>query len=136
MFMSSTGPGSTMGFPDVCKTPMPPVGAPVPMPYPNTTETTMTLPPTTSMMVLADMMPSCNISSEVPMSEGDEPGVMMGIVSNLGMGPQKYVVGSVAVLIEAMPAQRLTSVTSHNGMMPNAPGTMLVPSQTFVLCNA
>ena len=133
MFQLSMTGGMTMGMPDVCKTPMP---APVPIPYPNISTAAMANPATTAMTVLTDGTPSLNLRSQILLSNGDEPGVLMGVVSNLIMGPTEFIMGSVMVLQEGCPAQRLTSVTGHNGLAMNCPGVCLAPSQVTVLVMA
>lgn len=131
--MSSMGPGMCMAMPDVCKTPIPPAG-PVPIPYPNMGMTTMSMGAAET--ILVDMMPACNLMSEITLSQGDEAGVAMGVESSLIMGPIKYEMGSDSVLLESQPAAMLTSTTGHNGMSPNAEGVMSTPSQAFVMVGA
>lgn len=132
MFMSSMGAsGMCMAMPDVCNTPTP--AGPVPVPYPNMGQTSMSLPSNNSVKVLADMMPTCTIMSQIPLSQGDNAGVAMGVASGLVMGPVKYNMGSTKVLLEGKPATRLANPTGHNGMSPNAVGTMIAPSQVKVM---
>lgn len=133
MFQLSMTGGMALGFPDVCKTPMP---LPVPIPYPNISTAAMANPATVVMSVLTDGTPSLNLISEIPLSNGDEPGVLLGLISELIMGPTEFIMGSVMVLQEGCPAQRLTSVTGHNGLAMNCPGVCLVPSQVTVLVMA
>jgi hypothetical protein len=65
------------------------------------------------------------------MSNGDNPGVAMGVASGTVMGPCRHVLGSFTVLYMGMPATRLTSMSIQNST--NAPGARIVPSQTMVL---
>lgn len=132
MFQSTMGGGMNMGLPDVCKTPAA-AGAPVPIPYPNVSTGATANPATASMTVLTGCMPSFNMSTEVLLSNGDQAGVMMGVASNMIMGPTEHILGSFTVLTGGAPAQRLTSITGQNGMSMNCPGVTLVPSQVSVL---
>jgi len=127
------GGGMNMGMPDVCNTPTPPTGAPAPIPYPNISTGATANPGTTAMTVLTDCMPSLNQASEIPLSNGDEAGVMMGVASGMIMGTTEFVLGSLTVFVGGSPAQRMTSVTGQNGMSMNCPGVSLAPSQVRVL---
>jgi len=125
------GDGQNMAMPDVCLTPTP--GGPVPMPYPNTSMSTTALLPTTAMTILVDGTPALNMMSEIPLSNGDEAGVNMGVVSGMIMGPTSYIMGSETLMLEGIPAVKLTSETGQNGEMMNAEGACLVPSQEIML---
>jgi hypothetical protein len=131
MFQQTMMGGMTMGFPDVCLTPTP-VG-PIPIPYPNISTGVTTIPTTTAITVLTDCMPSHNQMSEIFISNGDNPGVNMGVASGMVMGPTEFILGSLTVLKGGMPAQRMTSMTGHNGLSMNCPGVALAPSQVTVL---
>ncbi len=50
-------------------------------------------------------------------------------------GQTEYLVGCITIMVDGVPAQRLTSVTGQNclAVLPNAPGVSLVPSQVTVL---
>lgn len=125
------GAGVNFGFPDVCLTPIGP--APAPIPYPNIGETATTAP--AAYNILTDCMPTLNLLSHGLVSEGDEPGVEMGVVSHIESGPTEYIVGCITIFADGLPMQRLTSVTGQNCMavMPNGPGMNIVPSQVTVL---
>ena len=131
MFGLTFGEGMNMGFPDVCLTP---VVVPVPIPYPNISQTATCADPLPG--VLMECLPSMNLMSTCELSEGDEAGSLLGVVSHMISGPTMYIVGSTGVLIDGAPAQRLTSVTGQNAMevLPNTPGVTIVPSQETVLC--
>ncbi len=131
MFQLTSAGGMNLGVPDVCLTPTP-VG-PIPVPYPNTSTGATANPATTALTVLTDGMPSLNQMSMIPMSSGDNPGVNLGVASGLVMGPTEFILGSVTVIKEGAPAQRLTSITGHNGVSMNAPGVSLAPSQVTVI---
>jgi len=131
MFMLSMGAGMDLGFPDVCLTPAGP--AVVPIPYPDIAVTATTAP--AAYNVTVDCMPTVNQLSMGLMSNGDEPGILGGVASHLIDGQTEYIVGCFTILVDGIPAQRLTSVTGQNalGMLPNAPGMCLCPSQVTVL---
>ena len=84
MFALTMGTGMSMAFPDVCETPLA-AGAPVPIPYPNVSESATTIP--AAYNILCDCMPTVNILSEDAVSEGDEPGVELGVASFLEKRP-------------------------------------------------
>jgi len=123
------------GSPDVCTTPVPsPAGpVPTPIPYVNISNGSTAIPPTTAMKVLVLGMPALNMNTKIGTSNGDEPGVQMGVASGMIMGPTDFLMGSTKAMIGGAPAVKLTSQTGHNGMSMNCPGTALAPSQTKVL---
>jgi hypothetical protein len=81
--------------------------------------------------VLVGGAPAHNLNTEIPMSNGDNAGVNMGVASGRVMGPSRCTTGATSVLMGGMPATRLTSATLQNGT--NAVGACIVPSQTKVL---
>jgi hypothetical protein len=131
MFMLTLGSGMDMGFPDVCITPVGPV--PTPIPYPNMAESITTQPAADNVTI--DCMPVINEMSVGLVSEGDEAGTLLGVVSHMESGQTHYVVGCITIMVGGSPAQRLTSVTEQNCMeeIPNCPGTCIAPSQVTVL---
>ncbi|MFO7876237.1 MAG: DUF4150 domain-containing protein [Desulfovermiculus sp.] len=131
MFQLTMGAGMDMAFPDVCLTPSP-VG-PLPIPYPDMAFSVTSAP--AAYNVLTECMPTLNQTSEGLVSVGDQPGVLLGVVSHLEAGEAIYLLGCFTIFVDGPPAQRLTSVTGQNtmGMLPNAPGMCSVPSQFTVL---
>jgi len=131
MFMLTMGAGMDMGFPDVCDTPM--VEGMITVPYPNISMTATDTP--AAYNVLVDCMPAINQLSMGQVSTGDEVGMLGGVASARFDGESVYMVGCVTILVDGIPAQRMTSVTGQNamGVMPNAPGISLSPSQVTVL---
>jgi hypothetical protein len=127
MFANSQGGGTGIGFPDVCLTPTP--AGPVPTPYPNTATGSMGVP--AAYNVLFSCTPAHNMSTTIPMTNGDNAGVNTGVASGTVMGPSRHQTAAFTVLVGGMPATRLTSVALHNST--NCPGARLVPSQTKVL---
>jgi len=131
MFQLTMADGQNMAMPDTCLTPTP--GGPVPMPYPNISMTSTALPPTTCMTILIDGTPALNMTSEIPLSNGDEAGVNLGVVSGMIMGPTSYIMGSETLMLEGVPAVKLTSETGQNGESMNAEGACIVPSQEIMI---
>jgi hypothetical protein len=64
-------------------------------------------------------------------TNGDNAGVGTGVASGTVMGPSRHTTAAFTVLVDGMPATRLTSTTMQNST--NAVGARLVPSQTKVL---
>ena len=130
MFQLNMGCGMDLGFPDVCLTP---VVVPVPVPYPDMAFSVTSAP--AAYNILIDCMPALNQLSEGLVSVGDEPGVLLGVVSHLESGEAEYLLGCFTIFVDGPPAQRLTSMTGQNamGLLPNAPGMTIVPSQVTVL---
>lgn len=128
---SMNGVAQAIAVTDVCKTPTP--GGPVPMPYPNIAMLNMANPSTTVKNVVVLGMPACNVKTETTLSNGDEVGVNMGIVSNKIMGPCTFKTSSQKVKFGGKPAVHVTCQTGHNGKSnPNAMGSVMVPSQGLV----
>jgi hypothetical protein len=129
MFMNSQMGGMDLGLPDVCLTPVP---IPVPVPYPNIAMGPTAIPSQTKVFIMA--MPAHNMGTTIPLTNGDNAGVALGVASGTVMGPSRHLTGAFTVLLEGMPATRVTSMSLQNST--NAPGVRLVPSQTKVLVPA
>jgi hypothetical protein len=75
------------------------------------------------------------MGTTVPLSNGDNAGVLGGMVSQMMMGPEMDMLGSTGVLVECRPATYMGSMCGQNG--PGAancpPGFAIVPSQVGVL---
>lgn len=127
MFANTQMMGTDMGFPDVCLTPTP--AGPVPVPYPNVAMGPMGVP--AAYHILFMCTPAHNLSTSVPLTNGDNAGLATGVASGTVMGPQRHVTGSFTCLVGGMPASRLTSVAIQNNT--NCPGVRLVPSQVKVM---
>ena len=119
---SNSGAGMNMGFPDVCVTPMGPV--PTPVPYPNMAMNAMAVPFAPN--VLVSFVPALNMGSVIPMTLGDQAGVLSPF-----MGPGMYAMGNPIVMINALPAINLLCPTTGNNMI-NPVGAATVPSITNV----
>jgi hypothetical protein len=101
----------------------------VPIPYPN-----IAMPMTGVGFVpkvLCMCGPAHNMSTSIPLSNGDNPGVAMGVASNMVMGETKYVTAAFTVLCHGKPWVRMTSMTTQNKV--NIPGIFIAPSQVSVL---
>ncbi len=127
MFGNCQMAGTDMGFPDVCLTPGP-VG-PIPIPYPNIAMGPTAIP--SQVAVLYSCMPAHNLATIIPLTNGDNAGVAMGVASGTVMGPGRHLTGANTVLVQGMPATRLTSMSLQNST--NCPGCRVVPSQTMVI---
>ncbi|WP_395700748.1 DUF4150 domain-containing protein [Aquabacterium sp.] len=126
MFANCQLMGTDMGFPDVCLTPTP---VPTPIPYPNIAMGPMAVP--NNPTVLFMMGPAHNLATTIPMTNGDNAGVNMGVASGTVMGPSRHLTGAFTVLINGAPATRMTSMSLQNST--NCPGVRIVPSQTLIL---
>ncbi len=129
MFANTQGGGLDTGFPDVCLTPVPPAPAPVPIPYPNMATGPMGVPAVYN--VVFSTGPVHNMSTVVPLTNGDNAGIATGVASGTVMGPSRHLTGAFTVLIGGMPVTRVTSMALQNST--NCPGVRVVPSQVKVL---
>jgi hypothetical protein len=132
-FASTMGQGICMAMPDVCKTPAGP--AVVPIPYPNIAQLAMANPGTCAKKVFISCLPAATTQTIMMLSNGDEAGVLGGVVSSLFIGPCQFKLGSVTVMIEGAPATYMGSLVAHNGVAnANMPaGAQIAPSQTTVM---
>ncbi len=127
MFANTQLGGMNLGFPDVCLTPAGP--AVVPIPYPNVAVGPMGVP--AAYNVLMGMAPAHNLSTVIPLSNGDNAGIATGVASGTVMGPTRHLTAAFTVLVKGMPLTRLTSASLQNST--NCPGMRIVPSQVKVL---
>jgi hypothetical protein len=125
MFANTQMGGMNLGFPDICK--IPPVA--VPVPFPNISLGPMGVPAVYNVLFMAT--PAHNLLTMIPISFGDTPGVMMGLISSTVMAQTRTVTGAFRVLVGGLPCQRLTSINIQNTI--NCPGMRIVPSQVKVL---
>lgn len=133
MFACTTMNGIAMAtaVTDVCNTPSP--AGPVPMPYPNVAMLMTADPSTAVKKVVVLGMPALNAQSTIPMSNGDNAGVNMGVVSGRVMGPCCFKSSSQKVNFGGKPAVFMSCQTGHNGQSsPNAMGTVTAPSQALL----
>jgi Domain of unknown function (DUF4150) len=126
MFANTQMMGMDIGFPDVCLTPTP---VPVPIPYPNIAAGPMGVPAAYNVLFMA--APAHNMATTIPLTNGDNAGVAMGVASGLVMGPSRHLTASFTVLVDGVPATKMSSMSLQNST--NCPGCRIVPSQVKVL---
>lgn len=131
MFANTQMGGMDTGLPDVCLTPAA-AGVPVPVPYPNMANGPMGVPAVYN--VLIGCAPAHTLGTTVPLTNGDNAGVNMGVASGTVMGPSRHLTGAFTVLIGGQPATRLLSASLQNST--NCPGVRVMPSQVSVLITA
>ncbi|MEJ1166316.1 DUF4150 domain-containing protein [Variovorax sp. CCNWLW186] len=122
MFANCQLMGMDLAFPDVCKTP-------VPVPFPNMALGPMAIPNVPNILLMA--MPAHNLGTVTPITLGDQPGVLGGIISQTFMQQSRHLTGAFTVLTKALPTTRVTSLSLQNRM--NIVGMRLIPSQFKVL---
>lgn len=126
MFANTQMGGMNLAFPDVCKTPP----AAVPLPYPNMAVGPMGVPPVGK--VLFSCAPAHNMATTYPMTFGDEPGLMLGLVTQTIKCAARHTTGAFTVILCGLPATRLTSASMGN-VVNSPPGARIAPSQVKVL---
>jgi len=103
--------GTTIAFPDVCKTPSP--AGPVPIPYPNIAQSSDTADGAKS--VKTDGNPVCVKDSNFRMSTGDEAGSAGGgVASSKIKGKAEFVNYSFDVKIKKKNVPRALDLMLHN----------------------
>jgi hypothetical protein len=98
-------------IPDVCKTPSP--AGPVPIPYPNISQSITLDKGTTTVKADGGMM-IANKGSEFSLSNGDNPGVAGGVKSSTFMKESTWILYSFDVKMEGKGACRLTDKKFQN----------------------
>lgn len=113
-FVASASTGHTSvstGPTDVCKTPTP--GGPVPMPYPNVA-LSITIGPGYTTKTLEFGTPMWTKKGKSAVSNGDQPGVALGVVSSKIMGMCEIVMASDDVDAEGGAVSRTLDTTNSN----------------------
>jgi hypothetical protein len=128
MFANTQMSGLDTGLPDVCLTPTP-AGVPAPIPYPNVAAGPMGVP--AAYNVLLSCAPAHTLATSVPLTNGDNAGVSMGVASGTVMGPSRHLTGAFTCLIGGAPATRMLSTSLQNST--NCPGVRVMPSQVSVM---
>lgn len=134
--------GTSIAFPDVCKTPTP--GGPVPIPYPNISMSSDTDKGTKK--VTCDGNSTCVKDSNFKMSTGDEAGSAGGgVVSGKQKGKSEFVLFSMDVKFEGKNVPRAFDIMLHNDkntppMPVLQPPIIVIPSPVTVdkvcaICN-
>jgi hypothetical protein len=98
-------------IPDVCKTPSP--GGPVPIPYPNVSQSITLARGTKKVKADGGMMIAVK-GSEFSLSNGDNPGVAGGVKSSTFMKESTWILYSFDVKMEGKNACRLTDKKFQN----------------------
>jgi hypothetical protein len=129
MFINTNLGVMNLAFPDVCKTMVGPVM--VPIPYPNIAVSVTHIPSQFKVIIGGGLAE--NLATSGTISNGDEVGVVMGLVSNIIIGPDRPFLGSFKVMIGGIFSTRLTSINGQNGMPSNAVGISITPSQIRVM---
>jgi hypothetical protein len=114
-------------FPDVCLVPTP--AGPVPVPFPNFAFSGTHIPSQFNVLICGGLAE--NLLTLGTISQGDDAGVLLGVVSHTEMGPDRYLMGSFKVAMGAVFAARLTSLTTAN--TANMVGMTVVPAQFVVM---
>ncbi len=123
--------GICNAFPDVCKTPVPPVG-PIPIPYPNIAMSSDLAQGTTQVKV--DGNPACIQGSNFSQSTGDEAGQAGGLVSSCTKGKAEPMLYSFDVQFEGKGVVRLADIFVQNkGGGPNTPPFPIVQPPVIIL---
>ena len=98
-------------IPDVCKTPSP--GGPIPIPYPNISQSATLAKGTTTVKADGGMMIAVK-GSEFSLSNGDNPGVAGGVKSSTFMKESTWILYSFDVKMDGSNACRLTDKKFQN----------------------
>ncbi|MDR1546124.1 MAG: DUF4150 domain-containing protein [Deltaproteobacteria bacterium] len=114
--MTLKGGVATSLAPDVCKVPAPPA-PPIPTPLVNIFQCNMADPSTACQKVFIDGSQALHFQTKVPLSNGDEAGVVGGVVSNRFIGPGSFspAAASNRVMFEGKKALPMAGMTLHNG---------------------
>ncbi len=127
--LTNQGGNLTALVPDVCKVPSP--AGPVPTPFPNMAACSMVDPTTACSRVMVCGALALTMKSKTLLSNGDEAGTLMGVVSNKVMGEVTFVQGSQKVRLQGQAAVRNADPTTHNAN--NTTGMAASPTQTRVM---
>ncbi|MBI5017323.1 MAG: DUF4150 domain-containing protein [Deltaproteobacteria bacterium] len=97
--------GTSIVFPDVCKTPAPPSPSPIPIPYPNTGTSSNTSGGPSNVQT-DGQMPMVK-GSKYSMTSGDEAGTLGGILSSVNMSEAEFMMYSFDVKFDGKNVCRL-----------------------------
>jgi hypothetical protein len=124
-----------LGFPDLCRTIVPPPKLIAPIPYPSIAFAKKCKMPTISPNVFMKGKQGHKMLSMVPSCLGDCPGFIGGIISGKIMGKVLHLLGSFCTMTNFFPAMHQFCLIGVNGLPPNGPGISLTPSQNKVKIN-
>ncbi|MGU3492571.1 DUF4150 domain-containing protein [Xanthobacteraceae bacterium A53D] len=115
-FVNSQGPMPVqdMAPADPCKTVVGP--AVVVIPYPNMGMRSMAVPSQTKLLPSA--MPAHNLSTSIPLTNGDNAGALGGVASGIMMGPARNTMGSTNFFVGGSPATTMGAPTLQNNQAP------------------
>jgi hypothetical protein len=130
MPIATTAGGDVFGAPDACLTPDPASGTSAPIPYPN--QSSLAIAEGAAPNVFIEVMPAVTLTSVLPSSTGDEPGVLGGVVSKVTMGQARFTQASSKVFAAGSPVVYLGCSTAQNGPAPNLPGALVTVAQRKV----
>ncbi len=99
---------------DMCKTPAPPAPVPPPLPYPNISMSSTPGAGFTT-KTLSTATPMWTTNGETMLSNGDQPGVMMGLISSKIMAPAGIIMASNDVDAEGGGVVRTLDSSASNG---------------------
>ena len=104
--------GTSVVFPDVCKTPAPPAPSPIPIPYPNIGMSSDTSQGPT--LVTTDGQMPMVKGAQYMKSSGDEAGVAGGILSSVNMSVCEFLIYSFDIKFEGKNVCRMGDQLFHN----------------------
>ena len=119
--------GTSIAFPDVCKTPSP--AGPIPIPYPNIAMSSDT--DKGSETVKCDGNPICLKDSNFMTSTGDEAGSAGGVASSKTKGKAEFINYSFDVKVDGKNVARALDLMLHNDK--NTPPFPLLQAPLIVL---
>ncbi len=123
--------GTAIAFPDVCKTPSPAGGTPVPIPYPNIASSQNTADGSSTVKV--DGNPIMLRGSNFSTSTGDEAGTALGILSNKIKGKAIPLTYSFDVMVDGdFVFRQLDLMLQNVSPPPNTPPGVLVQPPLLV----
>jgi Domain of unknown function (DUF4150) len=111
----------------VCVNLTPPAG--IPVAYDNNAQRPQAIPNVSNILIAA--APAHNLATIIPVTSGDAPGSMGGVISGTVCASSRNINGANTVLLHGMPTTRMTDPTQQNAT--NAIGTGTSPSQTHIL---
>ena len=126
----SSSSGTSIAFPDVCKTPIPPAG-PVPIPYPNIAMSSDASKEVKK--VKTDKGKLMGKGSNFKMSSGDEAGSAQGLVSSKIKGKAEFILYSFDVKAGGKNVCRLCDPMQQNQGTANTAGPAVFQAPNVAL---
>ncbi|MEP9379204.1 DUF4150 domain-containing protein [Aquabacter sp. CN5-332] len=103
-----------MAFPDPCKTIVGP--AVVVIPYPVIGLRNTAVP--NQLKTCVSAMPVHNLATSIPLTNGDNAGTLLGIISQTEMGPSRNMLGSSNFFVGGTPVTTMGAPTLQNNQAP------------------